>query len=193
MQTCFEVDDVGRQDEDKRNSRILVGLRFQVSVAMALEERRRGFEEMPRVHRQHDRRNRIDTGTDRRTHRTKVIAMGALEDLTSAINSLGEQLMELFSHLIQKRYIERVIFNAPATIVFWSDGTKSVVKCHECSYSDECAQFRTNDGACRIPGFNKSDVWRKTGVIHACLKKTFPNYLSELNKIFGDDNAAGSN
>lgn len=27
--------------------------------------------------------------------------------------------------------IERVIFNDPATIVIWNDGTKTVVKCHE--------------------------------------------------------------
>ena len=27
--------------------------------------------------------------------------------------------------------IDRVIFNAPATIVFWTDGTKTVVKCQE--------------------------------------------------------------
>ena len=26
--------------------------------------------------------------------------------------------------------IKKVIFNPPATIVFWSDGTKTVVKCH---------------------------------------------------------------
>lgn len=26
---------------------------------------------------------------------------------------------------------ERVIFNEPATIVFWSDGTKTTVKCHK--------------------------------------------------------------
>ena len=27
--------------------------------------------------------------------------------------------------------IKKVIFNDPATIVFWSDGTKTVVKCHD--------------------------------------------------------------
>lgn len=27
--------------------------------------------------------------------------------------------------------IKRVIFNNPATVVFWSDGTKTVVKCSE--------------------------------------------------------------
>lgn len=28
-------------------------------------------------------------------------------------------------------YIKKVIYNAPATIVFWSDGTKTVAKCDE--------------------------------------------------------------
>ena len=30
-----------------------------------------------------------------------------------------------------KVYIKQIIFNKPATIVFWSDGTKTVSKCHE--------------------------------------------------------------
>lgn len=33
--------------------------------------------------------------------------------------------------------IERVIFNGPATIVFWNDGTKTVVKCMEGEEFDE--------------------------------------------------------
>lgn len=33
--------------------------------------------------------------------------------------------------------IERVIFNGPATIVFWSDNTKTVVKCMEGELFDE--------------------------------------------------------
>lgn len=33
--------------------------------------------------------------------------------------------------------IERVIFNGPATIVFWNDGTKTVVKCMEGELFDE--------------------------------------------------------
>lgn len=28
-------------------------------------------------------------------------------------------------------YIRKIIFNPPATIVFWTDGTKTVVKCKE--------------------------------------------------------------
>lgn len=34
-------------------------------------------------------------------------------------------------------YIERVIFNPPATIVFWKDGTKTIVKCQEDDDWDE--------------------------------------------------------
>ena len=35
-------------------------------------------------------------------------------------------------------YIKRVIYNNPATIVFWSDDTKTVAKCHEDdTYSEE--------------------------------------------------------
>ena len=33
--------------------------------------------------------------------------------------------------------IKKVIFNNPATIVFWADGTKTVVKCQEGDYYDE--------------------------------------------------------
>ena len=33
--------------------------------------------------------------------------------------------------------IERVIFNGPATIVFWSDNTKTIVKCMEGEFFDE--------------------------------------------------------
>lgn len=28
-------------------------------------------------------------------------------------------------------YITKVIYNNPATVVFWSDGTKTIAKCHE--------------------------------------------------------------
>lgn len=38
--------------------------------------------------------------------------------------------MLLFSSLDCSKLIDKVIFNNPATIVIWSDGTKTVVKCH---------------------------------------------------------------
>lgn len=41
-------------------------------------------------------------------------------------------------HEVRSVYIKEVIFNKPATIVLWSDGTKTVTKCaSEDSYSQE--------------------------------------------------------
>lgn len=37
--------------------------------------------------------------------------------------------------------IDKVIFNPPATIVFWKDGTKTVVKCKEGEEFSEWAEF----------------------------------------------------
>ena len=35
-------------------------------------------------------------------------------------------------HNVNDKYIpKKIIYNGPATIVFWKDGTKTVVKCHE--------------------------------------------------------------
>jgi hypothetical protein len=33
--------------------------------------------------------------------------------------------------MLPKHAVKQVIFNNPATVVFWSDGTKTVVKCSE--------------------------------------------------------------
>lgn len=37
--------------------------------------------------------------------------------------------LELYHARAQRVYIKKVIYNQPATIVFWSDGTKTVSKC----------------------------------------------------------------
>ncbi len=74
-----------------------------------------------------------------------------------------------------KLKIERVIFNAPATIVFWNDGTKTVVKCRECLKG---VVFRDCCSRCAI-----TKKWKRTGIIAACLKKTFPNYLDEIRRL----------
>lgn len=89
---------------------------------------------------------------------------------------------------IQKRYIERVIYNAPATIILWSDGEKTVVKCHECHMSGNCERFRVKDGACGCRAFDcgNPSLWRRMGVINASLKRTFPNYIDQLSKALGE-------
>ena len=56
--------------------------------------------------------------------------------------------------------IKRVIFNGPATIVFWNDGTKTVVKCAE------------------------EEIYNKrTAIIWAIMKKAYGN-SSRANKAF---------
>lgn len=58
--------------------------------------------------------------------------------------------------------IVNVVFNDPATIVFWSDGTKTVVKCQK----------------------DKGDVYSKeTGLAIAITKKAFGNN-SSFNEVF---------
>ena len=58
--------------------------------------------------------------------------------------------------------IDKVIFNDPATIIFWKDGTKTVVKCHDRDYFD-----------------------KEKGFAMACLKKILGNcghYYEEVKK-----------
>ena len=37
--------------------------------------------------------------------------------------------------------VEKIVYNGPATIVFWTDGTKTVIKCHEGDQFDEVTGF----------------------------------------------------
>ena len=83
----------------------------------------------------------------------------------------------------QKLKIERVIFNAPATIVFWNDGTKTVVKCQNCNICNPF--FRAEDGGCCFPFVSKK--WKQEGLYFACLKKAMPNYLTEIEKVLGNE------
>lgn len=53
----------------------------------------------------------------------------------SYIRSNAEMIARMYGiskiELTPRVKVEKVIFNKPATIVFWSDGTKTVVKCGE--------------------------------------------------------------
>lgn len=72
-------------------------------------------------------------------------------DLLTVSNKINEEPLT----------IERVIFNEPATIVFWSDGTKTVVKCMD----GDCFSY-------------------DAGIYAATLKKIFgPSYSEYKNHI----------
>ena len=51
------------------------------------------------------------------------------EDQRNLINSISNSIYKMSSSRIPE--IKNVIFNYPATIVFWKDGTKTVVKCQD--------------------------------------------------------------
>lgn len=60
--------------------------------------------------------------------------MGALDDcLQSTLDLFGNKIEYnlIFNgeYQFDKDSIDRVIFNDPATVVFWKDGTKTVVRC----------------------------------------------------------------
>ena len=83
------------------------------------------------------------------------------------------------THTLPK--IERVIFSPPATIVFWSDKTKTVVKCRECvacMTSPGACSSRARRGLCRTatgawsPGV---EDWKQAGIMAAMLKKAWGN------------------
>lgn len=99
----------------------------------------------------------------------RYIPLGSCEIDLSAIRVLVDK---------PKLTIDHVIFHAPATIVYWSDGTKTVVKCQEC---DEriCKHALLSDGTCQM---DISGSWKHDGLMHAMLKKNFPGYLDELAK-----------
>lgn len=57
--------------------------------------------------------------------------------------TVGEHYKDAFpkafatSLFVSAPKVKSVIFNPPATIVYWKDGTKTVVKCHDDSFSEE--------------------------------------------------------
>lgn len=64
-----------------------------------------------------------------------------------------------------EKFVKKVIFNAPATIVFWYDGTKTVVKCGP------------NDAYDPEKGFAIAFMKRFFGnglEFHKCLKSAYP-------------------
>lgn len=82
--------------------------------------------------------------------------------------SLRENLEDILRNGAGSKYsVKKVIFNDPATVIFWSDGTKTVVKCQ------------------------KGDKYNKeTGFALAYLKKVLGNdntFNKEINKWVGED------
>ena len=89
--------------------------------------------------------------------------VSSVETLTETMKRLNERtplgkMNRQKSEMLDK--IKNVIFNNPATIVFWADGTKTVVKCEHEDFDPE------------------------KGLAMAIVKKTMANNHSYYNEIF---------
>lgn len=72
----------------------------------------------------------LNMTTDRAEYVTPAVPPLDTDALKATINKLyGTGLTVLSPYQKAMSRIKNVIFNDPATIVFWSDGTKTVVKC----------------------------------------------------------------
>lgn len=72
--------------------------------------------------------------------------------ITTKIYDSPIQKMNMYSDL----KVEKVIFNNPATIVFWNDGSKTVVKCGEGETFDEEKGFAI---ACTKKMFGNNHIY----------------------------------
>ena len=77
--------------------------------------------------------------------------------------------------------IKKVIFNPPATIVFWDDDTKTVVKDTDGGWE----KVRKSPKAKRQ---KKLEAWKEAGLLNAIAKKFYKNYQAEIDEwVIGKD------
>ena len=75
----------------------------------------------------------IIKGKDEKNMRQEDLTRIYVDTDTAARNVAYDQMRGL----VRKRFIKNVIYNDPATIVFWSDGTKTVVKAKDEPFDPE--------------------------------------------------------
>ena len=83
--------------------------------------------------------------------------------------------------------IKNVMFRPPATIVFWSDGTKTAVvdefmkdcKSYKIKEKDNRIVYVNSKGQKRSVNYKK---WKEDGLTNALLKKMMPKYFKVLRK-----------
>jgi len=83
---------------------------------------------------------------------------------------LGERKVARHGRAHLNAQLKRVIFNDPATIVYWTDGTKTVVKCQPGDTFDPLTGF--------LMAFFKKACGNK-GNYNTALKKIVPGYGKE--------------
>lgn len=83
----------------------------------------------------------------------------AVDEFSFGPFSMGKAEVQIMGAENMSKRIKKVIFNKPATIVYWDDGTKTVVKCQ------------------------KGDKWDKEKGLMACICKKFYGNKSKFNDV----------
>lgn len=91
-------------------------------------------------------------------------------DMTTVVNKTYHAIADALG--AKGPRVERIIANGPATVVFWDDGEKTVVKCRECVH---CSRKR---GGC---GF-VSPYDSEKAVMAAMLKRLAPGWQDDVRK-----------
>lgn len=87
----------------------------------------------------------------------------------------------------KKVSIKRILFNPPATVVFWSDGTKTAVvdETFDSNFShvvDDDGYLIYTDKKTKKLSKIEYTLWKEQGLTHAIVKKLVPDYFSILEK-----------
>ena len=99
--------------------------------------------------------------------------VGSMPEVHIVGNYLGERKADRHGRAQGNAQLKRVIFNDPATIVFWTDGTKTVVKRQPGDIFDPLKGF--------LMAFFKKACGNK-GNYNNALKKIVPGYGKEEDK-----------
>lgn len=93
-------------------------------------------------------------------------------DMTTVVNKTYHAIADALG--AKGPRVERIIANGPATIVFWGDGEKTVVKCRECNVCD-----RKSDapGPCCYRRYDSEKA-----VMAAMLKRLAPGWQDDVRK-----------
>lgn len=105
-----------------------------------------------------------------------------LVDIDDLIDNMARIVLKDDSSL----YIKKVKFNPPATVVFWSDGTKTVVKDEDMKDARDVHVNVDKNELVYTVNDKKRKVnytrWKEDGLLNAIMKKTCPNYFKLLDK-----------
>lgn len=119
-----------------------------------------------------------------------MINIDAIDDLRNGVivwnDDLAKALKYKYTKRVEKVTIKNVIFNPPATIVFWSNGDNTVVKC------DETEEFDPEKGMAMA--ISKHALGNKGSYYNEFVKcageftrKTFDDYGKAIAKGFEDN------